>query len=65
MNINIIKNITILYNFFSVAIDSLSIFFGLVFKVNMNHFQKKQVFNINISILLKYIRSKFAIVFIK
>lgn len=64
IDLNIIKNLTFFYYNLDITINCLSIFLGLIFKVNMNNFSKKQVFNIGTSILLKYIGNNFVLVFI-
>ena len=59
------RNAMLFYCYPGASIDCLPVFFGLVFKVNLENFQKKRVFKVGTSILLKYIRSNFAIVFVR
>lgn len=64
IDLNTTKNTTLLYYNPGVAINYFLIFFCLIFKVNIDNFSKKQVFDVVISISLKYISSRAVIVFI-
>ena len=65
ININIIKNIILLYCYLNTIINYVSVFFNLNFKVNFNSFPKTLIpIKIFISILLKYFNSDLVIIFI-
>lgn len=59
INSNMTRNSMLFYCHLDVTIDYFPVFFDLVFKVNLDDFQKKQVNIINIIIFLKSIDSKF------
>lgn len=55
----------LLYYYLKAAINCFSIFFGLIFEINLESFQKIQVLKIDIIIFLKDIISNLTIDFLK
>ncbi len=58
------RNAMLFYCYPGAAIDCLPVCFGPVFKVDLEGFQKRRVLKVGTSILLKYISSDFAMVFV-
>lgn len=62
ININIIRYIALFYYILAITIDFFIISVCLLLEVNINNFLKKQVLNISINIIIKYISIKSIIV---
>lgn len=63
IDLNNMENIILLYCHPSATIYYLLVFFGLVFKINIDSISKKLVFEVGASIILKCIISKSVIIF--
>lgn len=62
INTNTIRNITLFYYNLAITIDYLLILISLLLEVNINDFSERQVLNISINIIIKYISIKSIIV---